>query len=174
MSNPFTNIITAELKTLHKQMIDALLEDDALTVPCQLTYGATNFTDCPNCIFDSFGNKSSNKYQSGGPIPFYHGICPYCNGAGKISASSSETLYLMPIWDSKDWFKLSQNQVSMADISVQTMSKMPTYAQLIRCTSIQIDTNITQYGVPEFTRLGRPEPCGFGASTYIITSWKRT
>ena len=33
MSN-FTGIITTEFKTLFKNMIDAILEDTALTLPC--------------------------------------------------------------------------------------------------------------------------------------------
>ena len=173
MPNLFSDLITSDFKLLHQRMMDAMLESTACTVQCTLNYRATKFDDCVNCIFDPIGGKSSNRYQSGGPIPFYHGTCPVCNGAGKIQVTSTETIYLMPIWNSKDWYPLSQNSINMADISVQTLSKMTTYPSLVRATSIIIDTTVTNYGMPEFTRLGRPEICGLGQSTHILTSWKR-
>jgi hypothetical protein len=174
MGNQFTNIITEEFKTLHKNMIDSLLESTALTVPCRINYKATKTEDCPNCIYDSMNRRSSNIYQDGGPIPFTHGMCPYCNGVGILQLNSEEIIYLMPIWSSKDWYNLTQSSVNLADISVQTMSKIETYAKLKRATSIVIDTTIEKYGLPEFVRVGDPEICGLGTSTHIITSWKRS
>jgi hypothetical protein len=172
-TNIFEDLITDEFKGIHKKMIDAMLADDKFTVPCTLNYSATKFDDCENCLYDPIGGKSSNRYQSGGPIPFYHGVCPVCNGVGKIQVTSTETIYLMPIWDSKDWYPLSQTNVNMADIEVQTMSKITSYESLVRATSIIIDTTVQHLGIPEFTRLGRPEICGLGQSTHLITAWKR-
>ena len=170
----FSELVDSSFKKLHKDMIDGLLESTALTVECKLHYRATKHTDCPNCIYDSIGRRSSNRYQSGGPIPFSHGMCPYCQGKGRFTSTETETLYLMPIWNSKDWYPLAQKEVSLADISVQTLSKMNTYPQLKRCSSIVIDTSVQDYGVPEFTRIGDPEICGLGVSSHIITSWKRS
>lgn len=171
MTNPFTSLFTPQLKQLHKDMIDATI--DGCAVECTLHYQATKFEDCANCSYDVIGGKSSNRYLSGGPVPFYHGSCPLCNGQGKRQVNIDETIFLCPIWDSKDWYKLSLSQVNMAEINVQTMSKITTYNKLKRCTSISIDNKIEGYGIPEFIRVGDPEPCGFGDSTHIITSWKR-
>lgn len=171
MSNIFNSLFSNDLKQLHKQMIDATV--DACSVECTLHYRATKFEDCINCSYDPIGGKSSNRYQHGGPVPFHHGTCPLCSGQGKRQVQVNETIFLCPIWSSKDWYPLSQNQVSMADIAVQTMSKIDTYPKLKRCTSISIDRNIEGYGIPEFTRLGDPEPCGFGNATHILTYWKR-
>jgi hypothetical protein len=168
MSNPFAGIITAELKTLHKNMIDALLEDDALTVRCVLHY-ASKFTDCPNCRINNVLGKSANIYVAGGPVPFSHGICPYCQSKGKIQEPQNETFYLMPIWESKGWYN-----VPTENIDVQTMSKITTFDNIKRATSITIDSTIQRFGVSDFVKVGAPEPLGFGASTFIICSWKRT
>lgn len=165
-----TNFVNAAFKKLHKDAIDSLLENTALTVPCLLKYGRTKFEDCPNCLWDNIGGKSSNRYQTGGPIPFTHGICPYCDGAGRLSSEETEEIYLMPIWSSKDWYPISQTSVNMADIAAQTMSKIDAYEKIIRAQSIIIDTSLPFQ--QEFIRLGRPEILGLGDSTHILTSWK--
>lgn len=172
MSNPFSGIITSELKLLHKNMIDALLEDDALTVECTLTYAETKFTECINCIMNNVTGKSSGRYKSGGPIPFTNGQCPYCNGIGKTTSESTDNMWLLAIWDSKKWI-LNDPAINVADINVQTMSKITTFPSLTRCRSIKFDTKIDGYGIGEFTRLGTPQPLGWGDSNWIITSWKR-
>ena len=171
--NPFEGIITPQFKKLHKDMIDALLEDTALTVECTLNYKSTKFEDCLNCLYDNIGGKSSNRYQNGGPVPFYHGICPVCNGQGKKQSSSSENLWLAAIWDSKSWTGLSQEQIKKAEVSVQTMSRIDVYDKLVKCTSIIIESELNKYKTNEFHRVGNPEPCGFG-STHLITSWKQS
>ncbi len=172
MPNPFSGIITAQFKQLHKDMIDAVLEDTALTVACTLIYSGTKPTECSNCIINNISGKSSGRYKSGGPIPFTNGQCPYCNGLGKIITEATEILYLMPIWDKSKWI-LDDPAINVADISLQTMSKITTYAALARCSKIKIDNAIENVGVPEFTRLGLPYPIAYGASNHIITSWKR-
>jgi hypothetical protein len=153
-------------------MIDAILEDTALTVACTLIYSGTKATECINCILNNVSGKSSGKYKAGGPIPFTNGQCPYCYGAGKAISESTEILYLLPIWDSKKWL-LDDKSINIADIAVQTMSKITTYDELARCSKIKIDTALNNFGLPEFTRLGNPRPIAFGASNHIITSWKR-
>ncbi len=170
MSNPFAGIITPELKLLHKNMIDAILEDEALTVESTLIYSDTKFTECSNCII-SISGKSSGKYKAGGPLPFSNGVCPYCNGVGRTSGQSTEPLFLLAIWDSKKWI-LNDPAIKVAEIKVQTMSKMITYPQITRCTRIKFDTKIEGFGIGEFTRIANPSQLGWGDSNWIITSWK--
>jgi hypothetical protein len=172
MSNPFTGIITQLMKDTHKNMIDALLEDTALTVPCLLYYAGTKWTTCTNCGPNNIGGKSNNVYNGTGPAPFYHGVCPRCNGEYRLKVESTDTLYLCPIWDSKKWI-LNTPALKTANIEVQTMSKITTYDDLKRATKIQIDSTINPYGTATFIRVGDPEPLGFGASNWIICSWAR-
>lgn len=172
MSSPFDGIITPGFKLLHKQMIEALLDCDSCSIDCVATLEGTKFTDCPNCLKDNLGGKSANVYAGGGPIPFTHGMCPYCLGAGELTTQATETVCLMPIWDSKRWI-LSNPNIKVADIAVQTMSKINTYPVLQRTSKLTIDTSLTPLGIPDFIRLSNPEPLGFGGSNFIICSWGR-
>ena len=174
MPNPFLGIITSEMKTLFTNAIDALLEDDACMVPCTLIFGDTRWTDCSNCVFDAARNRSSNKYQAGGPILFNHGVCPYCHGVGGFPlAANTETVYLMPLWDYKEWIDWqgsSEKSRSAAGL-VQTISKMSTISNLKRAKEVIINTTIEKYTHHRFTRHGEPTPCGFGNDAYIFTMW---
>jgi len=170
----FENIITPEMKTLFTDAIDALLEDDACMVPCTLVYEGTKWEDCPNCIFSPTTGASSNQYQSGGPMPFYTGSCPYCGGRGRIEQEQTETIYLMPIWDYSSWigWNASAANTRYPDGAVQTMSKLNTLAKIKKTNEIIIATDAQKYTEHRMTRDGEPNICGFGASSYIFTIWK--
>lgn len=173
MSNPFSGIITRELKTLHENMINALLEDDACTVLSTLYY-ASKFSDCPNCQFNAMTGKSANKYTIGGPINFPDGQrCPYCLGEGRIQIPQTEELWLMPIWDKANF--ISDLTINMADVKAQTMSNTAsTYDKLSKCTKITLDEANKRLGISDLVRLGRPQLLGFGKGAFIITSWGTT
>jgi hypothetical protein len=83
---------------------------------------------------------------------------------------------LAAIFDSKDWIKWNKDILSpyTPDMFVQTISKfIETYTKLKRTKHIIIDTNIRDYTIRMYERYGEPEPVGLGASTYVITMWKR-
>ncbi len=175
MSNPFTGIITSDMKLLFTNAIDAMLESTACTVPCRLIYGNTKFTDCSNCIISPVGGRSSNRYQSGGPAPFSFGQCPVCFGLGKIPDEQTEVVNLSVIWDYRDW-------ISFAGVDAKTLSKegfvqtisslSDTLVNIKRAKSLIIDTDIEKYVHHRFDRHGEPNPIGLGADTYIVTMWK--
>ena len=73
MVNPFSGIVDDSFKSLFSNAITAILEDDALTVSCTLDYGVTRYESCVNCLYDPIGQKSSNRFQHGGPVPFPFG-----------------------------------------------------------------------------------------------------
>jgi len=174
VTNPFSGIITSDLKALFTNAIDALLEDDACMIKCKLIYGDTKWSNCCNCIFDATKNRSSNKYKSGGPTPFYHGVCPHCKGVGRVATESTEDIYLLPLWNYRDWITWagSAEKSRYPEGSVQTMSKMNTLAQLSRAKEVIINTDITHYEHHKFTRAGKPTPIGFGNDAYIFTMWE--
>jgi hypothetical protein len=180
MPSPFEGIITSEMKTLFTNAIDALLEDTACTRPCRLVYGVTKWVDCPNCVFDAVGNKSSNRYQTGGPIAFRHGqTCPLCNGAGrKPDEPEEEPIYLMVLAEPNDWLRLgnfasrASNTSHTEDGIVTTMSKFTLYAKLTRAKELIIDTDIEDVVKPRYIREGVPQICGFGGSDYIFQKWR--
>lgn len=177
MSNPFSGIITTEMKTLFTNAIDALLETTALTLPCRFVYGDTKGLECPNCYYDAATKKSSNRYKPAGPISFVDGqICPYCHGVGKIYDSATvDDISLGVIWDSRQWIPMAGvDNVNSPNNMVQTLSRLDTsYSNILRVKHIIIDTNVENYMTNRYERVGSPEPCGFGASTYVLAMWKQ-
>ena len=170
MTNPFSGIITTAFKDTFANMIDSLLEDSALTVPCRLIYTGTKFTLCPNCLFSSITGRSANIYNGTGPVNFSHSTCPVCNGIGRLPVESTEDIYLAVIRDYKSW--LSNVAVDNPEAYVQTISKTTTLDQIKRANQAVLDTNIENYDKNLFTRYGEPMPVGF-AEEYIFTMWKK-
>jgi len=174
MSNPFSSIISPALKLLYTNMIDALLEDSALTLPCRFVYSGTKWTKCPNCNFNSQTNKSNNVYLVGGPIPFTKGICPYCSGEGKIPVEdTTETHNLAVIWDYKKFIPIAE-PIKVTEGSIQTICSMSLIAKFKKVKELIVDTNIEKYVRHRFMRDSEPNPAGFGSDDYIITLWRRT
>jgi hypothetical protein len=170
----FTGIITAAHKQTFKDMINALLEDTALTVPCKLVYENTKLSECPNCKFDSMSGRSSNQYKMGGPLPFINGqICPYCSGVGRISFTSDSTIYLGII---KPAFfnvaPLDPEGVNFMDGKIQSLSNISHYAAINNCSYAIIDTNITDLSLNKYVRYRNPIPMGFGDNDFIVTTWQ--
>jgi len=174
MTNPFSGIITSSVKTLFNNMIDAVLENGALSVPCTLIYGGTT-QDCPNCIYDSVVGKSSNQYQAGGPYPFTHGPCPYCNGLGVIYQETSETVYLGVIWDSRDWLSWvgTPELTRTPEMYVQTLCGIAYLDEIRRAEKAIMNTALSNLTRNIFQKYGEPEPLGFGSDDFILTMWER-
>lgn len=168
----FDGLISTAFKQLFIDAIDSLLSDTSLTVPCQLIYSNSKFTECPNCLLNNMTGKSSGQYKTGGPIPFSAGVCPYCHSLGRVTDEQTETLYFGVIWDSKQF--LGKFPVGNPNEFVQTVSKKTTYDEIKRANQIIIDTGITDYTKNKFERVSEPAFVEFGSSSYIITTWKRT
>ena len=165
----FSGLINTQFKQLHAQAISELVT--GTSIECELIFGQTLFADCPNCIFDPVGNKSSNIYQAGGPTPF-HGICPTCNGVGKFPDEQTETIDLALIYNYKDWLPLSI-QINSPEGYVQTLSLLNTLDKLKQAKEIIVDTSLEASVRQRFERYGEPQPCGFGQATIIVTMWSR-
>jgi|TARA_R110000744_G_scaffold238416_1_gene355904 hypothetical protein len=173
MANPFSGIITSEMKTLFNNMIDSLLEDSALTVECTLFYGVTKFDNCVNCLYDPIGKKSSNRYQNGGPVPFSFGGCPLCGGAGKKASIASESIKLAVIYNYKQFMDIG-TPVNNPDGVIQTISEKESTPKLKRAKELQTSTDIANYGQHKFERISDPQPVGFGNNEFVFCNWRRT
>lgn len=175
MSNPFSGIIQPELKSLFNNAIDALLEQNALTVSCKIRYsGQQNSTFCYNCIFDNISYLSSNIYNNTGPSPFPEGsICPVCMGMGMITNDASENIALACIFDSKYFINWSSKTVNIPGGTIQTICLSSLLPKIRNANEIIIDADLEQYGNYVYERASDPEPLGFGDNRYIITMWKR-
>lgn len=171
----FTGIITSDHKQLFNDMISALLEPTALTVPCRLVYENTKLEQCPNCLYDSLTNRSSGRYKLGGPLSFVTGqICPYCSGAGKLSYSQDIDIYLGIIKPAFFGFvnSLDLESVNFVDGKIQSLCSIEYYAQIKNASYIIIDTNISNLTINKYIRYKDPVPMGFGGNDFMVTTWQ--
>lgn len=176
MSNPFSGLISNELKSIFNNAIDSLLEDNALSLPCKILYdNGINNTYCNNCIFDNISLLSSNIYNGSGPSPFPEGgVCPVCLGLGLLkNTSSSETIYLAFIFDSKYFLNINNKVINIPDGSVQSICNIKLYNKLKNASEIIFDNNLSSLSHFKYERASDPEPTGFGDNRYIITLWKK-
>jgi hypothetical protein len=169
----FDGIISTEMKTLYRDMIDALIKSDGLSTPCRFIYGGTKYTNCPNCVFNSITGKSNNTYTPGGPVPFYHGTCPYCNGEGRVAVDATvPAVYMLVVWNYKKWLPMAV-PVANPEGMIQTISSYDLIPSIKKAKEIVVDTNIEKFVRHRFIREGEPNPGGFGGSDYALTLWKR-
>jgi hypothetical protein len=83
-----------QLDTETRSLIQGCMDDlvEIFGRPCTLVYPA-RMTPCENCVYDTVTQLSSNRWRSGGPIPFPNSTaCPQCNGKGFAATEVSETL----------------------------------------------------------------------------------
>lgn len=174
MANPFSGIITSDLKLLFNNMIGALLEDDALTRPCQFIYGITKYTQCNNCVYNAATGKSSGTYLAGGPIPFYSGKCPVCAGEGKIAVTTEEDdIYLAVIYNHKKWLPMKGSSVLTPEDYIQTICAIDLLPKIKRAKEIIVNTDLVSYVRQRYILEGEPQPIGFGSDDFLVTMWKR-
>lgn len=155
------------LKSIYNNQIDQILSSQGLTISCLLDYGISKKNICPNCIFDSNTNKSSNQYKPGGPIEFEFGrSCPYCNGIGFYGENNrQEEVYLAVLWDSKSWINFPSKIQSAAGY-IQTISGSDIINKLESANSLWINGDVYQLD-------GKSNYVGLGNDRYIICTWKK-
>lgn len=172
MTNPFSGIISDTLKDTFNNAIDALLASDGLTRKCTILYVTASYTECPNCYVNAANGKSNGVYKPGGPIPFTKGICPHCNGVGRISAVSSDTVYLGILTDPKKFLKTTFQSPAIPTGTIQTVSIVSeTYQKLKNAEFLYIDIDNADYRTKKYTLAGVPEFIGLGDNRYCVAYW---
>lgn len=174
--NPFSKIITQQFKDTYSSMINAMLEDEAMTTPCRLIYESSKTEICPNCNINPVSGKSSGVYNGSGPISFIQGKCPVCLGEGKKILRPTEDLYLLAIWDMKKFWPSNLN-IQTGEVYVQTMCNISLMPKLKRAREIIVNTRIEDYVRHTFIRANEPELCGCclnSTDAFIFTNWRRS
>ena len=85
---------------------------------------------------------------------------------------TTESMYLMPVWDYKQWINFNIS-IQSPEGFVQTFSKYSTLPKLKRAQEIIIDTNLQPSVKHKFKRYGEPNPAGLANSEFIVTMWQR-
>ncbi len=174
-TNPFAGIITQQMKDLHYNMISALLEDTALTVPCKFYYGITKYESCTNCAttINPIGRKPGNISVHGQNVPFgFSQQCPSCGGEGKIGVESSEIINIAAIFNVRKFYPTNVNINTDGQLA-QTFCKIELLPKIMACQYLIFDNNIAGYINYKFQRAGEPEPMGYGKDGFILTTWSR-
>lgn len=173
MTNPFDNLITADLKQTYNNAISTLLAQSGLSLPCKLIYENNKKIECPNCEIDSMSGRSSNTFKTGGPIQFLDGqICPVCNGDGYRFESKEENIDLLVLFEYKYWINFNSN-INSPDGMIQTICSTNSLTQIKAANRLLVDTNLTGVTRNYFSRASDPQPAGLGDTNYLFTFWKK-
>ena len=116
MAKLFT--LSNDVKTIAQNAIDDLI--DQLGKDCLLLYPPLP-EPRNNCILDPIGNKSSNHWFNGGPMPFPNGsICPMCNGGGFHFKEMTKPIKLLIANSPSEWFVKFPHNIQVPAGTIQT------------------------------------------------------
>ena len=101
--------LTPAIIKIGKDAFDDLL--DEFGEACKLIF-PPKWVDCEFCSADPIGNKPSNRYLDGGPIPFPDGtLCTVCGGSGKKAVSQTRTIRMIIDWEPAEFKNLNLGSV---------------------------------------------------------------
>jgi len=163
----------SNFKDIYNNQIDMLLASTGLTTRCQLNFGISKKSLCPNCIYDPNLKKSANKYKTGGPVEFTAGkICPVCNGIGSYGEILTEDIYLAILWNYKHWISPPTN-ISNPEGFIQTICSKTLLHKIRQCKDMTVVVDETLSN-PVFSLYEEPNFAGLGDNNYIFCMWKKT
>jgi hypothetical protein len=167
--------ISDGIRNLAKDAFSDLINQ--LGKPCKLIF-PPKMTACANCIPDPIGNKSSNRYNTGGPAPFPMGsICPVCGGKGQIATENSRVVTLLINEDPKQFDKslqLNNSNIYYPDGTIQAKGFIADLPDVLKCTEMIKDTNIQPYIEYRYKRYGEPlSPGNIVQGAFFISLWTR-
>lgn len=146
--------------------------DDFITknfgVNCKLVYPAIR-EECSNCVLDVFGQRSSNIYKAGGPIPFTDGLCPYCEGVGYKEIETTETLKLRVNWSKKQFIKIA-TLTTVPDGAVQIIGFLSDLPKIQRSSYIILNSDQNDNYTWAYILYSEPMPHGFKQNRYFVAT----
>jgi hypothetical protein len=121
----------------------------------RLTYPA-RFVECENCIFDPIGKKSSNRWRTGGPMPFHAGGCPMCNGQGRRATENYDDITMTINWTPSVHKMISDNIRIPMGYVIETRGYIADLPKIKSCEDIMILDGVQEYGKYKFKLEGEP------------------
>lgn len=164
--------LDADIKGVIQDALDDLITE--LGKDCLLVY-PPKMSRCPNCIFDPKLNKSTNRYNGTGPYFFDKGICPYCNGLGKMESSVNEPIKMLCRWEPKKFFYPIQNLDIRKPYSIlQTKFYLKDLPKVNKADSLIFQLPIEPYTVMTYTLLNAPgDQSNIIQGRYAVATWER-
>ena len=162
--------LTQDIRDIATQAFDDCITEFSKT--CTLVY-PPKLVDCPNCIYDPIGKKSSNHYQAGGPVQFSFGLCPVCGGQGKREESVSEQIQLNLYWTPKQWKELAQRVVVPENVFL-IKGFMSDYPKVQKCQYLLIQNNLANNIEFKAVKYGEPiDIYNIVQARYFCQFWQR-
>lgn len=140
-------------------------------VNCRLIYPARRIL-CANCVFDSIGQKSANRYKHGGPAPFNFGYCPVCGGEGYKEDEEFDSIKMRVYMRSED-FQGGIQGAHAPDADAQVIGFMYDLPKFDRANEIILNTDQENYKTWKFSKSGEAVPHGFKRDRYFMAFLKR-
>lgn len=166
--------LTLPIKSIIQQALDDLITELGKNV--RLVYPA-KWVSCVNCVYDNIGHKSSNYYKSGGPLQFPNGgICPLCNGKGKIEQEVTETIRMLCSFDPKDFYRpVPQVDVRLPYGSrIQTKCYLSDLPKIMRADHAVFETDIESVLRQTYKLASEPaDVSNIVQGRYVVADWSR-
>ena len=132
--------LTPDITKIASDAIDDLI--DQLGKQCTLVYPPV-WTVCTNCVFDPVGDKSANRWVSGGPIPFTDGaVCPLCDGAGKRADETTEVITMLIANQPSHYFAKLPSNIQLPSGRIQTKGYLSDWPKVIRAKEMILQKGI--------------------------------
>lgn len=168
---PSGGFITPQIDQEFIDTVKQLISDFRETITA---HKKPTIQDCPNCLWDAVHQKSANRYDSSNPNPAgplnklfpQGGICPVCNGEGKLNTPQSTEVIGAVIRKSQELDTIEINRGLMA------RSLIVTYTEAEFTDLFSVTTNITVAGF-KYERFAEPEKIGLSTKAFVKILWKR-
>lgn len=143
--------------------------------PCLIVY-PPRWNLCGNCIFDPMKQLSSNRWKTGGPMPFPAGApCPLCSGKGRRADEVSETITMICTWVPKPWYNKGP-QVDELRIPyglLQTKGFLTDLPRIQKCDHLQVELPIQGVLVANYKLVAQPGDLHhFIQGRYCVAKWE--
>lgn len=160
-------------KAVIQQGLDDLITE--LGKDCLIVYPPLR-VNCVNCVKDPIGNKSSNVWKTGGPLPFPNGgICPMCNGSFTVAKENSETLHLLCAWEPRNFFYPIRNlDLKVPFGTIQTKGYMSDLPKIKRANYLVFELPIVPIIRQTYVLSGEPgDQSNIIQNRYFVATWER-
>lgn len=155
-------MIPSGIFSIYYNVCDEILNNNYLSNLYTVYYPPIK-QSCSNCNTGYFGGVSKNVYKHGGPAPFT-GSCPLCGGNGYRELESTDTLRLRVYWSRKDWIKISNIDISQAQVMI--IGFKTDINKIERMNEIELNGR--------YRLLSKPQSHGFGDRYFIAYLYEVT
>lgn len=163
-----------EIKSIIQDGLDDFITELGKT--CRLVYPSTKWESCDNCVYDPIGQKSSNRWRTGGPISFPNGTaCPQCNGQGRRSVVFYDDIKFLCELNPKNFVvPIPSLNIRVPNSLLQTKGFITDVAKVQKCDHLLFDIDNEYLGSRVYKLNSEPgDKSNIIQSRYFVCTWER-